>query len=244
MRMRHVTGTLLVALALAACGDADPRQQPQAAGPCQASQDAVPGDRSVNDDPKASGGTSSFGLSSGAAGSTDELLAQTRHVAVLEVVGRDLPVARSGPGYPNAVTIGGSYPRGDESDSSVRDIVRPVRFRVTRVLKGTLPECLALDVPGGRAGTHRSLVDTMPRVITPGDTVLAFLDDEMGGVRVPLYATELLKAAKDGTVRLPFGSQPVVDLDTWTLSDEARTPPTRPAAGSCDDAGNCAPPAP
>lgn len=91
-------------------------------------------------------------------------------------------------------------------------VVRPATFRVDRVFRGDLPNCLTLGVPGGSTGLCvENAGPNFPDSFEVGDRFLATFSPAGS----PPGIGQLLPVSDDGTVRLPLFSTMIVDLDTW-----------------------------
>jgi hypothetical protein len=206
---------------IAVTGSTQMGSTPTATGP--ASCRPAPG-QSVTDDgiadfsPLPPGGRGKSGgpdLFSG--GPSDQLLRQWEAFAVLQVVSRGIPTAIADPREFGARPSRQHPPPGPgESDF---EVIRPTRFAVVRPLKGSIPDCLDLDVPGGTVGSVSS--DGFAPAFGVGDRMLAFfmLHDD-SGAPAP-WANIMLLADKNGLVTLPFGDRDRLNVDTWVPSDVA-----------------------
>lgn len=107
-------------------------------------------------------------------------------------------------------------------------VLRPTRLAVIRLLKGQLPPCLDLDVPGGTAGLYQYHASQFPAAFGPGDKMLGlFSTHDQPGPTVPAYAQTLLKADPDGNLTLPFGDRDQINVNTWT-PPPSQPPPSQP----------------
>ncbi|MCA1846136.1 MAG: hypothetical protein LC792_23685 [Actinobacteria bacterium] len=137
------------------------------------------------------------------------------------MVSRGVPTAIGDPGKFGARPSRQHPPPGaGESDF---EVIRPARFAVVRQLKGSIPDCLDLDVPGGTVGSVSS--DGFAPAFGVGDRMLAFviLHDDTGNPAP--WANLMLLADKNGLVTLPFGAQDRLNIDTWVPSAAALSPP-------------------
>jgi hypothetical protein len=246
-RRRSVVAVLgiLVAVAAPACtgdggspspgsgavvtGSTQSGSTPTATGP--ASCRPVPGQSTTNDGsgdfaPLPPGGRGKSEIPEYPSGSTDEILSHHEAFAVLQVVSRGGPAAIADPRLFGARPSRPHPPPGTgESDF---EVIRPARFAVVRPLKGTIPDCLDLDVPGGTVGSLSS--DGFAPAFGVGDRMLAFVnlhDDR--GAPAP-WVNIMLVADEHGLVTLPFGAHDRLNVDTWVPSAAALSPPPgRPA---------------
>lgn len=243
MRTTHLmrsaaASAFILALTLYACGSGEGSPVlsvgvgPTQAGDCEA-QSRRGDDPSVNDDrPPSPGGRSTSASGQFAPGSADDRLAGAEFLAVLRVVDRGEP-RQKGP----SLRFGARQP-GDGKDAerdadlagsplrSVPRVVRPILFRAEQALKGVVPRCLLLEVPGGSAGdVTEETGGLFPHRLRVGDRVLAFLTTgDVGGAPVPLWSSLMLAVSPEGIVRFPFDGT-TVDLDTFELSARAKRPP-------------------
>jgi len=104
------------------------------------------------------------------AASTDEQLRAQQAFAFIQVVSRSVPTAIADP-HTFGARPSQPHPPPGAGDPDF-EIVRPTRFRVVRQLKGALPGCLDLDVPGGTVGALSS--DGFAPAFGVGDRMLAF----------------------------------------------------------------------
>jgi hypothetical protein len=96
-------------------------------------------------------------------------------------------------------------------------VLRPTRLAVIRPLKGQLPPCLDLDIPGGTAGNSQYHPSQFPARFAPGDEMLGlFSTHDQPGTSIPPYAQALLLAGSTGHLTLPFGDNDRIDINTWT----------------------------
>jgi hypothetical protein len=144
----------------------------------------------------------------------------------LTVVSRGPATAVAGDGYGAYPSTAHEPPGSDPGDWS---LIRPARFAVTRVLKGSLPECVDLDVPGGSSPDFVQQGGGEPPPFGVGARMLAFFlaahaDD--GSVvaaprrpsppkEVPPFTAWLILVAPDGTAQILGGSE-TINVDTWT----------------------------
>jgi hypothetical protein len=140
--------------------------------------------------------------------------------AVLQVVSRGVPTAIADPGTFGARPSQAHPPPGEGQDDF--EVIRPTRFGIVRQLKGTLPACLDLDVPGGTVGSVRS--DGFAPAFGIGDRTLAFFSYDDTGSPTP-WASLMLLADSNGLVSLPFGGHDRLNVDTWAPSAAALSPP-------------------
>ena len=145
--------------------------------------------------------------------STPEALSGMDSVAVLGVVSRRGPIGVdrvAGVRRPGAVRSTPS-PTAHPGDTDI-DVVRPARFTLVRTIKGSVPSCLDLDVPGGTFGKARQENSRFPQNFKRGDRMLAIFAD----TETPSFAIALYPADKDGNLTLPFGAEERVNLNTWS----------------------------
>jgi hypothetical protein len=136
------------------------------------------------------------------------------------VVSRGVPTAIADPRTFGARPSRAHPPPG--TDPNDFEVIRPTRFAVVRQLKGSIPDCLDLDVPGGTVGSISS--DGFAPAFGVGDRMLAFvtLHDDSGGPTP--WVNLMLLADKNGLVTLPFGGRDRLNLDTWIPSATALAP--------------------
>lgn len=155
---------------------------------------------------------------------TEELIRGVEVVAVLRVVGRDWPVQRDGGSIGRASQPDPSKPRiGQPSTEGKpprsRIVVRPVRYRVERTLKGEAPRCLELEVPGGEAGNLFVETLSFPRVIRVGDRVVVYmstLSESGDGTRgLPVWASSMFPVGPDGRAHVAGNGTINVDAANW-----------------------------
>jgi hypothetical protein len=167
------------------------------------------------------GGRSKSGVGDYASGSTDELLQLYQGFAVIQVVSRGVPTAIADPGTYGARPSSSHPPPGN--GASDFEVIRPARFAVVRQLKGSIPACLDLDVPGGTAGLFSS--NGFAPAFGVGDQMLALLQThDDAGAPTP-WAWALLRADKNGMLTLPFGDHDLLNVNTWTPTALALSPP-------------------
>lgn len=142
---------------------------------------------------------------------TAQILASYDAVAVLTVVSRGPVTAVAGGGYGARPSIAHEPPGSDPGDWS---LIRPARFSVTRVLKGSLPQCMDLDVPGGSSPDFAQHVEGDPPPFGVRDRAIAFVNAAHGSEPLTAWLTLV---APDGTVQIPFGDHETINVDTWTL---------------------------
>jgi hypothetical protein len=148
---------------------------------------------------------------------TGQYLSAYDAIAVVQVVSRGGGVA--GPDDHQL----GARPRSPHTAPAAADaardgfkVLRPTRFAVTRLLKGQLPPCLDLDVPGGTAGNYPYHSSQFPARFSPGDRMLGlFFTQDRPGHAVPPYAQALLLADSTGHLTLPFGDHDRIDINIW-----------------------------
>jgi hypothetical protein len=153
-------------------------------------------------------------------GSSDELLQYYEAFAVLQVVSRGVPTAIADPGVFGARPSRQHPPPGTGENDF--EVIRPARFAVVRQLKGSIPDCLDLDVPGGTVESISS--SGFAPAFGVGDRMLAFvsLHDDTGAPAP--WVNLLLPDDKDGLVTLPFGGRDRLNIDTWVPSALALAP--------------------
>lgn len=210
--MRSAAVPCLVAVILTgACGNKSDTLS--AAGRTDCPPAAGQTDTGSNDTaPIPPGGQGASSEAAWSSGPTAELLGGSDAVAVLRVVSRAAPLPALDDGQPNA---GPSAPHAPPKAGSPFTVVRPTRLAVVRQLKGSLPQCLDLDIPGGTAGTFTKTDSRFPAQLAPDDQLLGLIatqDDK--GPTAP-YATALFLADRDGWLTLPFGDRERVNVNTW-----------------------------
>lgn len=161
--------------------------------------------------------------------SRDDILAQYEIIAVLSVVDRAAPTLVASSRSVGAHTAASRVPDAANAPRAMKHVVRPVAFRVDRLIKGqTSGSCLALDVPGGRAGNVIERTQLFPASLTVGERVVAFLSSSVD--QGSLVATSMLAVASDGSVTFPWGDKGTVNVDSWVLSGKAASAPAAPPA--------------
>jgi hypothetical protein len=156
---------------------------------------------------------------------TDEYLRQWSVIAVIQVVSRAKPRLGS----------------GADGDWAV---FRPARVEVQKSVKGHPPTCVDIDVPGGVADGQRKETNAdFAHQLDPGDRFVGLFAPGANGLQL----WQLIAVEPDGTARMPYpygndlppvGTGPsggmvpgplekrsIINVDTWTLSEEALQPP-------------------
>lgn len=227
--MRSTTVPCLLAVILTgACGNKSETRS--AAGQTDCPPAAGQTDTGSNDTaPRPPGGQWSDSVVDFNRGPTAETLGGTDAVAVLRVVSRAEAVAAAEAEEPNARP---SAPHERPKAGSQFTVLRPARLAVVRQLKGSLPQCLDLDVPGGRAGMFTKTGSQFPAQLAPGDQLLGLIatQDEKGPTAP--YATALFRADRDGWLTLPFGDRERVNVNTWEPEIREPQKPTPPPGKS------------
>jgi hypothetical protein len=155
---------------------------------------------------------------------TDEALAQVDSIAVLTAVGRDAP---SLPASSATAATDSASVTFDPNSRPVL-VMRKVRFATTRVIKGDVPACLELDIPGGRVGQQYDTNENFPRVITVGSRYVAFfVRYDLAAQPSPLRTFDIEPVDANGYFSVPFGG--ATNADTWTLDEEASVKPAPPS---------------
>jgi hypothetical protein len=150
---------------------------------------------------------------------TSAMLDKFEQVAVLRVVGRDLPMRQSG-----SLGVGGRRPGaldpisdraapGTPVDPGQALVVRPTRFQVERLIKGDVGSCMVLNVPGGTVGSYHYTTSLFPSRLHLGDRVLMLGHGSENDAEAELM---LYVDAFSGLTKLPFGGADAIDVDTWT----------------------------
>lgn len=224
MKSRLVTGGALAAVLVlsGACGGDSPTNvsvagQPETS-PCQLPRDRGANDTvASNDEPKDGDELITTEYPTYPEASTRDLVNEFDFVVVMRVVGRDEPRAAPQRQFAGALESGASG--GSVEDAATGggrpDVVRPARFEVQRVIRGTFEDCAEFDVPGGVAGEHALVNPLFPDRLETGKRVLAFGLGTSGDEGDPLRVQHMVVTAEDGTVTLPFGGGEIVDVDTW-----------------------------
>lgn len=159
---------------------------------------------------------------------TPEVLGGNDAVAVLRVVSRGAPIAAADDQRGGARQ---SMPRRPpEEGAQWFTVVRPMRLEVVRELKGSLPKCLDLDVPGGTSGEFSESSNVFPRQGAPGDRLLAFFATRDARGPIVPFAMAMWRADEEGWLTLPFGDGERVDLETWNpeIREPRKGPPPPP----------------
>jgi hypothetical protein len=198
-----------------------------------ASDIAAPEDRTTSDAPQPEKGDYGKTSTPGALGNISpyEALSSEDAIAIGRVVGRDWPqledVEASGalqPGTPDPTPVDSqSNPATNVPKGTV---VRPLRIVTERIVSGSVPKCLQLNVPGGRVGQRYDRLDAnFPSVIRVGDRFwidFVRLPPKNGDPR-ELAATDLLTVRDNGSVTLPNG---YTVTDVWSFNvDDAKNAP-------------------
>lgn len=205
---------ILSALVLTACGSGAAQDR---AVPADASQCTTPGAAST--DPSVANGSvdvappgSRTTVVQGdfAAQNSVQFLSAFPAIGVVEVVARDKPVALASSQYFAVATERAlAQPRANLAVQEYFAVVRPAAFQVVETVRGTLPECLDLAVPGGSVGDFTERNGAFPARFAVGDRLLALFEQAR-----PPRVSFLFPARQDGNFLLPFGEK-VVNAATW-----------------------------
>lgn len=150
------------------------------------------------------------------AGTTSELLNSYPLIALVQATTREKPVAVQGKGIGAlAADAVAAAPPAVPGSLSFR-VVRPMTLQVVRELRGDLPTCLELAIPGGSADGFAEFDPGFPRRIAVGEPMLAFFSGPDPSQSGPVL-TLLVAAQPDGTFVLPFGDGTPIEVATWTV---------------------------
>ena len=147
------------------------------------------------------------------------LVANYTEIAAVHVVGPDLPHERPYGAAIGSLDANQPIPRDPALASAQQngppEVSRVVRVATDRVIKGSVPHCLALDIPGGVANGHRTTNADYPLVIRIGDRLLVFFSPLGPPGNRQVEPGVIAAVAPDGTVVVPFGGYETVNVDTW-----------------------------
>lgn len=144
-------------------------------------------------------------------------------VALLTVTDRLPPTTVVGASTGYAVALG-SAPKvtaADQAGQSILspsqpEVMRPTALVLDQLIKGVLPSCVKLDIPGGKAGTFVTVDSLTPSVLPIGAKVLVLATGSYGSAQHPLRIGEMAIVSSENLVQLPYGGGS--DLDVRRLS--------------------------